>query len=85
MARNIPVTICIIRQIPISDPNFHQAERFLGEGKSQRELLAILITGCFFRIGSFIKGLRAQTSRNLWTDRPILLLTKSPTIFIYLK
>lgn len=54
MARNSPVTICITRQIPNSDPKFHHPLIVDGVGRSTRALLAILISGCLFRMGLFI-------------------------------
>jgi len=54
MARNRPVKIWVIRQRPSRDPKFHQAERFLGEGRSTRAELAMDIRGWFFRMGPVI-------------------------------
>jgi len=54
MARNNPVTICPIRQIPRSDPKFHHPLIVDGVGKSTRALFAILNKGCLFRVGLFI-------------------------------
>jgi hypothetical protein len=51
MARNNPVTICAAKQIPNSDPKFHQALVVDGFGRSTR---AILNKGCLFRVGLFI-------------------------------
>jgi len=31
------------------EPKFHQAEMLIGEGRSTKELLAILIKGCVLR------------------------------------
>ena len=41
MARNNPVTICAPKQIPSSDPNFHQPLISYGVGKSTRASFAI--------------------------------------------
>lgn len=54
MARNNPVIICIIRQSPRREPNFHHIDKFLGEGRSIRDPLIILNKGCVFRIGPII-------------------------------
>lgn len=54
MDRNSPVTICMIRQIPSSDPKFHHPLIVDGVGRSTRAPFAILINGCLFRIGLFI-------------------------------
>jgi len=54
MARNRPVMICITRQIPSSDPKFHHPLIVDGVGRSTRAFLAILISGCLFRMGLFI-------------------------------
>jgi hypothetical protein len=54
MARNNPVTICAARQIPSSDPEFHQAIIVDGVGRSTRASFAILNRGCLFRMGLFI-------------------------------
>lgn len=54
MARNSPVMICMIRQIPNSDPKFHHPLIVDGVGKSTRAPFAILISGCLFRMGLFI-------------------------------
>jgi hypothetical protein len=54
MARNSPVIICIIKQIPSSDPKFHHPLIVEGVGKSTNAFLAILISGCLFRMGLFI-------------------------------
>jgi hypothetical protein len=48
MARNSPVMICIARQIPSSDPKFHHPLSVDGA------FLAILSSGCLFRMGLFI-------------------------------
>ena len=45
MAKNKPVRICRIRQIPRREPKFHHAEMFDGAGKSMNELLMILASG----------------------------------------
>lgn len=50
MARNKPVRICRIRQIPRREPRFHHAEILDGVGKSINELLMILISGCDLRM-----------------------------------
>ena len=49
MARNNPVKICVIRQIPRTDPKFHHEEMLEGVGKSIRELFIILMIGWVFR------------------------------------
>jgi hypothetical protein len=49
-----PVAICIIRQIPRSDPKFHHVLIFDGVGMSINALLIIFISGCVVRIGLFI-------------------------------
>jgi len=54
IARNNPVMICSTRQIPNSDPKFHQPLIVDGVGKSTRALFAILNKGRFFRVGLFI-------------------------------
>ena len=54
MARKRPVIIWIIKQSPSKDPNFHQMDKFLGEGRSIREPLIILNKGCVFRRGPVI-------------------------------
>jgi hypothetical protein len=51
MVRNNPVRICMIRQIPISDPKFHHPLIVEGVGKSTTAPFAILISGCLFRMG----------------------------------
>jgi len=48
------VMICIIRQIPSSDPKFHHPLIVDGVGKSTSAFLAIFISGCLFRMGLFI-------------------------------
>lgn len=50
MARNNPVRIWIIKQIPSRDPKFHHDEILDGAGKSMNELLMIFMSGCVFRI-----------------------------------
>lgn len=50
MARNNPVKIWIIRQIPKSEPKFHHEEIFDGAGRSMKDSLTILIKGCDFRM-----------------------------------
>jgi len=42
MAKNKPVIIWTIKQTPNKDPKFHQAEIFVGVGKSTKEELKIL-------------------------------------------
>jgi len=54
MARNNPVTICVTKQIPNSDPKFHQPLIVECVGKSTRASFAILNKGCLFRVGLFI-------------------------------
>lgn len=54
IARNSPVTICMIRQIPNSDPKFHHPLIVDGVGRSTSALFAILNRGCLFRMGLFI-------------------------------
>lgn len=51
MARNRPVAICVIRQIPRSEPKFHNDERFEGVGRSTNDPLIIFNSGWVFRIG----------------------------------
>jgi len=51
MARNNPVTIYATKQIPRSDPKFHQPLIVDGVGKSTRASLAILNKGHLFRVG----------------------------------
>lgn len=46
--------ICIIRQIPNSDPKFHHALIVDGVGRSTSALFAIFSSGCLFRMGLFI-------------------------------
>ena len=53
MARNNPVTICATKQIPRSDPKFHQPLIVDGVGKSARASFVILNKGCLFRVGLF--------------------------------
>jgi len=48
MAKNNPVTICAIRQIPRSVPKFHHPLIVDGVGKSTKALFAILNKGCLF-------------------------------------
>lgn len=50
MAKNNPVKIWVIRQIPSKEPKFHHDEMFEGAGKSIKELLIIFISGCVFRM-----------------------------------
>ena len=45
MARNSPVTICMIRHNPKREPNFHHIVNLLGEGRSTRDLFIILNMG----------------------------------------
>jgi hypothetical protein len=47
MARNNPVTICATRQIPSSDPKFHQPLIVDGVGRSTRASFSILNRGCY--------------------------------------
>ena len=54
MARNRPVRICIIKHNPRSEPKFHHAERFLGEGRSTRAPFAMDTRGWVFRMGPVI-------------------------------
>lgn len=42
--------ICVIRQIPRSDPKFHQIEMFDGVGRSIKESLMIFSRGWFLRM-----------------------------------
>lgn len=60
MAKKIPVTNWVIKQSPSKEPKFHQIEMFEGEGKSTKELLAILIRGWCFRKVFIIFFLFAQ-------------------------
>lgn len=46
--------ICIVRQIPSSDPKFHHPLMVEGVGRSTSALFAILNKGCFLRMGLFI-------------------------------
>ena len=50
MARNRPVKICRIRQIPRREPKFHHDEMFDGAGRPIKEWLIILISGWNFRM-----------------------------------
>ena len=45
MARNNPVKIWIIKQIPIIEPKLHQIDKFLGAGKSTTASFIILKIG----------------------------------------
>lgn len=45
MAKNSPVTICVMRQMPKRDPKFHQIEIFDGVGRSIRESLMVFSSG----------------------------------------
>jgi hypothetical protein len=47
---NSPVTICITRQIPNSDPKFHQPLIVDGVGRSTKSSFATLNRGCLFRV-----------------------------------
>lgn len=49
MARSRPVTIWVTRQMPRSDPKFHQVEMLEGVGRSIRESLMIFRRGWFLR------------------------------------
>jgi hypothetical protein len=37
IARNSPVTICVVKHTPASDPNLHSAEIFFGHTSSRKE------------------------------------------------
>jgi hypothetical protein len=50
----VTLYICATRQIPSSDPKFHQPLIVEGVGKSTRASFAILNRGCLFRMGLFI-------------------------------
>jgi hypothetical protein len=50
IARNNPVAICRIKQIPSRDPKFHHAEILDGVGRSMNEWLIIFINGCVFQM-----------------------------------
>jgi hypothetical protein len=54
MVRNSPVIVCATRQIPNSDPKFHQPLISDGVGKSTGASFAVLNRGCLFRMGLFI-------------------------------
>lgn len=54
MARNRPVAICAIRQIPRRDPKFHHDERLAGAGRSIKALLIIFRRGWVLRIAGAI-------------------------------
>lgn len=45
MARKSPVAIWITKQIPRSEPKFHQDEMFGGVGRSMNEWLTIFSSG----------------------------------------
>ena len=45
MARNRPVRICRIRQMPSREPKFHHDEMFDGAGRSTNASLIIFIKG----------------------------------------
>ena len=49
MAKNNPLTICYIKQIPTRDPKFHKVEILEGLGKSIKELLTIFNKLCVFK------------------------------------
>lgn len=49
MAKNNPLTICNIKQIPNREPKFHKVEILEGLGKSIRELLTIFNKLCGLR------------------------------------
>lgn len=49
MAKNNPLTICNIKQIPNREPKFHKVEILEGLGKSIRELLTIFNKLCIFK------------------------------------
>lgn len=49
MAKNNPLTICNIKQIPTRDPKFHKVEILEGLGKSIKELLTIFNKLCVFK------------------------------------
>lgn len=55
MARNRPVAIWAIRQMPRRDPKFHQAEMLEGVGRSMNEPLIIFSRGWDLRIVGVIK------------------------------
>jgi len=46
MAKNIPVTIWIIRHSPRREPKFHEIEMLAGTGRSTKAELIILRVGC---------------------------------------
>lgn len=50
MAKNRPVIICTIKQIPSREPKFHHDEMLDGAGRSMNEWLIILSNGCVFRV-----------------------------------
>lgn len=52
--------ICVTRQIPKSDPKFHQVEIFDGVGRSTRASLMVL------RSGWFLRRLRAISRFCMW-------------------
>ena len=54
MARNNPVTFCGTKQIPRSDPKFHQPLNVDGAVKSTGASFVILSKGCLFSVGLFI-------------------------------
>ena len=54
MARNNPVTNCVTKQIPGSDPKFHQPLIIDGAGKCTGASFVILNEGCVFRVGFVI-------------------------------
>jgi len=49
-----PVVICAARQIPNTDPKFHQPLIVDGVGKSAGASFVIFNKGCLFRVGLFI-------------------------------
>lgn len=65
--------ICVTRQIPNSDPKFHQVEMFGGVGRSIRASLMVLRSGWFLRrlraIGWFCMWILGQLG---WRGRRIL-------------
>jgi len=51
MAKNTPVKIWITRHNPSNDPKFHQVDKLLGAGRSNKLPFITLITGWIFRMG----------------------------------
>lgn len=45
IAKKSPVRTWVIKQIPKSEPKFHQEDRLVGVGRSMRELLIIFKAG----------------------------------------